>query len=166
MLSSSPDGLQCSLNTLENYCVNWKLEINTSKSKILVFNSNGKTFLNHFTINGICIETVDKYCYLGINLKCNGKFNLAAARLVDKARKALFKVKKSLGLHHSCQLLEKLFDTMIIPILLYGSEVWGIDLVIKNSGSASYEKFHVKFLKQILGVHCKTSNNACYSELG
>jgi hypothetical protein len=71
----------------------------------MAFNSNGKTFKNHFTINGICIETADKYCNLGINLKCNGKFNFVATQLVDKDRKALFKIKKPLGIHHSCRLL-------------------------------------------------------------
>jgi hypothetical protein len=57
---------------------------------------------------------------------------------------------------------------MVIPILLYGSEIWGIESVFKNSGSAPYGKFHIQFLKHILGDHCKTSNNACYmySELG
>ena len=31
--------------------------------------------------------------------------------------------------------------------------------------SDSYEKFHLKFIKEILGVHCKVSNDACRAEL-
>ena len=78
--------------------------------------ANGKTFLNHFTINGTSIESVDKYCYLGINLRYNSKFSLAAAQLLDKARKALFKIKRTLGINNLCRLLEKLFDTMVFHI--------------------------------------------------
>jgi hypothetical protein len=30
--------------------------------------------------------------------------------------------------------------------------------------SSSVEKFHMKFIKEILGVHCKASNVACRAE--
>ena len=93
LLSSSPAGLQNSLDLLAKFCSDWKLEINVSKSKALVFNSNGKSWLNYFRLNDSYIETVDKYCYLGITLKYNGNFNLASNVLQEKARKALFKIK-------------------------------------------------------------------------
>ena len=70
-LSSSPDGLQKSLDSLADFCSCWKLKVNTSKSKIVVFNSNGKSFINHFKCDGNIIDTVSNYCYLGITLKCN-----------------------------------------------------------------------------------------------
>ena len=43
----------------------------------MVFNSNGKTYLNQFTYNNVDIETVANYCYLGMVLKFDGNFNLA-----------------------------------------------------------------------------------------
>ena len=49
LLSNSEKGLQKSLNTLQEFCNSWKLKINSTKSKVIVFNSNGKshkTFLN------------------------------------------------------------------------------------------------------------------------
>ena len=165
LLSSSPEGLQKSLDTLADFCSCWKLKVNTSKSKIVVFNSNGKSFLNHFKCDGNIIDTVSNYCYLGITLKCNGNFNLAATTLMEKARKAYFKMKQSIGLNVSCKTLEKLFDSLILPIMLYGCEVWGLDSALKQKNDP-YESLHVKFIKEILGVHCKTSNDACRSELG
>ena len=74
------------------------MQVNTSKSKIIVFNSNGKSFLNCFSYNNILFETVTSYCYLGIVLKYNGDFGLAIETLMDKARKAYFKIKKTVGL--------------------------------------------------------------------
>ena len=46
-------------------------------------------------------------------LKCNGSFNLAMSTLAEKARKAYFKIKKTIGLSNPCKLLEKLFDFLI-----------------------------------------------------
>ena len=80
---------------------------------------------------------------------------------MEKARKSYFKIKTSFGLDNPCKLLEKLFDALVKPILLYCCEVWGLD----NKGSEPYELLHSKFVKEILGVHCKTSNAACLSEL-
>ena len=97
-------------------------------------------------------------------MKCNGNFNLAINTLMEKARKGYFKIKKIVGLNNSCKLLEKLFDSLIIPIITYCSEIWGIFSNFKDS--EPFEKLHLKFIKEILGVHCKTSNDACRAELG
>ena len=97
-------------------------------------------------------------------LKCNGNFNVAVSLLMEKARKIYFKIKKTIGLNNPCKRLEKPFDSLVTPILLYCSEVWGIYL--DPGDSSIVEKFHMKFIKEILGVHCKASNVACRTELG
>jgi hypothetical protein len=48
--------------------------------------------------------------------------------------------------------------TLVTSILLYCSEVWGVYL--DPGDSSIVEKFHVKFIKEILEVHCKASNVA------
>jgi hypothetical protein len=97
-------------------------------------------------------------------LKCNGNFNVAVSLLMEKARKIYFKLKKTIGLNNPCKLLEKLFDSLVTPILVYCSEVWGVYL--DPGDSSIVEKFYMKFIKEILGVHCKASNVACRAELG
>ena len=82
---------------------------------------------------------------------------------MDKARKAYFKIKKTVGLDNSCGLLEKPFVSLASPILLYGSEVGGIDCKFKDSDLT--KKIHLKFIKETLGVHCKASNVECRAEL-
>ena len=66
-------------------------------------------------------------------------------------------------MNNPCKLLEKLFDSLVTSILLYCSEVWGIYLDPRDSSIV--EKFHMKFIKEILGVHCIASNVACRAEL-
>ena len=76
LLSDSKEGLQNCLNALSNYCSSWKLQVNTEKSKVIVFNSIGKSFINELYYNDETLETVSNYCYLGINIRYNGSFNV------------------------------------------------------------------------------------------
>ena len=56
----------------------------------------------------------------------NGRFLKNNQRLVEQARKAMFSVlRKSRKLHLDLQL--QLFDNMVVPILLYGSEITGFE---------------------------------------
>jgi hypothetical protein len=59
--------------------------------------------------------------------------------------------------------VEKLFDSLVTPILIYGSDVWVVDSTFKDSDP--FEKLHIKFIKEILGIHCKASNDGCRAEL-
>ena len=54
----------------------------------------------------------------------------------------------------------KLFDSIVLPILMYCSEIWGF------YKSDDVEKVHIRLLKQVLGVRKQTSNVAVYGELG
>jgi hypothetical protein len=60
-------------------------------------------------------------------------------------------------------LLEKLFDTLVVLIILYGCDIWGVDHCFKDS--EPFEHLHIKFIKEILGVHYKATNAACLAEL-
>ena len=51
-------------------------------------------------------------------------------------------------------------DVMVIPIILYGCEIWGF------SNWNLIEKLHLKFCKIILKVKRSTSSNMVYGELG
>ena len=53
-----------------------------------------------------------------------------------------------------------IFDKCILPILLYGSEIWG------HTYSDIIEQVHVSFCKKVIGVGSKTSNVAVLGECG
>ena len=48
LLANSKEALQTFLDIFDDNCTSWKLHMNTDKSKVVVFNSNGKQFLNTF----------------------------------------------------------------------------------------------------------------------
>jgi hypothetical protein len=52
------------------------------------------------------------------------------------------------------------FDSLVEPILLYGSEVWGFE------NTCSLEKNHLQFCKKILQVRATTPSYMIYGELG
>ena len=52
----------------------------------------------------------------------------------------------------------KLFESIVMPILLYGSEIWGF------GNTCNVEKKMIRYYKNILGLH--TSNVAVYGGLG
>ena len=127
LLSNSEEGLQKSLNCLNEFCDNWKLNVNHEKSKVMVFNSNGKAYMhvNHFKFHDKVhvLETVKSFCYLGITIKYTSNISASATLLMKKETKAFFKIKQCVGFDNPCSLLEKLFDSLVSPIILYCSEL-------------------------------------------
>ena len=53
-----------------------------------------------------------------------------------------------------------LFDTLVKPVLLYGSEIWA------HEGTEILEKLHLRLCKYILLVNKTTCSNMVYGELG
>jgi hypothetical protein len=59
LLSESAEGLQNSLDKVSQYCKKWGMEINTDKTKSLVFNSTGRLFPVTFMIDNQLIEKLN-----------------------------------------------------------------------------------------------------------
>ena len=75
------------------------------------------------------------------------------------------------------KIYNKLFDSLIEPILIYNSEIWGISDLKSNSLSLQsiwfdiiennkFNKVHLKFCKKILQVSKCSMNLPCLMELG
>ena len=160
LFSNSESDFQYSLDIFETYCKDWKLNINVSKSKVIVF-GNIRGRLPEFKISGHILEIVEEYKYLGIYLSKTGSFVAAKRHIAEQANKALYallKKSKTLGLPSDLQL--DLFDKTVKPILLYGAEVWGIgklDMI---------ERIHLKFLKYLFNLKKSTPTYMIYGELG
>lgn len=92
LLSSTKEGLQKCLDNLQSYCCKWRLEVNLSKTKIIIFNKTGRLLRDQFILGGNLIECVKSYRYLGILFSNSGSFSMAIAELNSKALKASFKL--------------------------------------------------------------------------
>ena len=96
------------------------------KTKIFFF-SRGRPLADiHFSLNGSEIEIENEFNYLVILLNITGNFNKAITKQSEKTKQTMYEVLKR-GRTHSLSVKYQLelFDKMVKPILLYGSEIWG-----------------------------------------
>lgn len=170
--SETKEGLQRSLNSLRDYCLKWNLTVNDKKTKVMVFHK-GRQPRGDFWYGGTKLEIVQEYVYLGIVFTCSGSFKSALTRLAVQARKASFKIIKVMR-KMSVKLALDLFDHLVVPILLYGAEVWA-PLEFRNLNASNFgkicdrfvgEKVALKFYKAILGVNRYASTASVRGELG
>ena len=150
------------------YCNEWGLKVNASKTKVMIFNKSFTKKIKKlsFSIDGAYIETTNSYCYLGIEMSNTGSFHRATDTLYSKSLRALFSLYSAISIHSdepNTKLYLKLFDSLIKPILLYGSEVWGPQINHTNNKIA---KFVNKFYKTVLGVPHYTSTTGIHIDLG
>ncbi len=151
--------LQSLLTRYEQYCNQWKLDVNTSKTKIVIF---GKNYHKpRFLLKGEPVEVVNNFKYLGIIFSKNGRLNKTLKENVDKARKAFYLLMRKCKqncIPLDCQV--ELFQTCIEPILLYGCEIWGIEKF------DMLENFRLKCFKMMFKVRASTPAYMLYGELG
>ena len=146
LFSETAEGLQRALNLLSTYCQRWKLSVNTNKTKIMIFRKGGILPRDlKFYYNGIEIEIVNTFSYLGIVFSPGGSFSNTQITLTGQAQKAIFKLNSylykftNISPRHTIEL----FDKLVSPILNYAAEVWGFFQAIH------IERVHLQFCKRL-----------------
>lgn len=170
LLSKSKQGLQRALDTVERYCEEWRLKINHKKTKTVVFSRGNQMIKAAFTINGVALENVKEFKYLGITVhKKNCNFTPTLKYLRVRATRAFYALKSRVNIYNlPLRVALKLVDSILKPILLYCSEVWEPFL---NQDREKWdkenviEKAYLQFLKQLLGVNRSTTNAMVRGEL-
>lgn len=160
LLSESEHDLQNLLNVYSNYCDEWKLTVNISKSKVMVF-SKGRPATYNFKYKNECLDVVSEYKYLGILFGRSGSFYKAKSHIALQATRASYSLlRKVLNLRLPLDLQIDVFNKTIKPILLYGSEMWGF------GSFGALERVQLRYLKYILKLKRTTSNCMVYGETG
>ena len=112
-------------------------------------------------IGNTILENVKEYKYLGITFTKLNNFRITKTKLCQQATKAMYFVlskAKDNNLSTECKL--KLFDSIVLPIMLYGCEIWGHEKIdICNS-------IQIHFLRHILPVKKSTPFFMLFGELG
>ena len=92
----------------------------------------------------------------------SGSFTQAQCKLAEQANKAVFLLYWRINRFRNMKISEilGLFDKIVLPILLYGCEVWGFHR------APEIERVHLKFCKRLLHVKQSTQNDFVYGELG
>ena len=168
LLSDSEKGMQNQLDGLLKFCSLNLMSVNEIKTKSMVIGNKSEARVN-LTFNKKDIEQVNQYKCLGVIVRSISRNNedIFACNypyLCDQGRKALF------GVLHRLRSITpipprvhfKLFDAVIKPILIYGSDVWGHN----KSGTSMIDIVMLRFSRCVLNVKATTSNVMVYGECG
>ena len=162
IFSTTPAGIQRQLNALQLFCKQRQLTFNLAKTKVVTFGSRARC--QAFTFNGIEVERVQLYKYLGFDFHAIKALNHGIFKLVSAANKAMHAVNGRCALLHISDPKQrcKLCDSLVLPIFSYASEVWAVDDPVGESA----EQLHRQFLKHILEVRGSTATPIVSAELG
>ena len=91
----------------------------------------------------------------------NGKYSKAMEKQISQANRVEFFLRgKQAKFNLLLDILLNLFDALVIPILLYGSEIWGYEKM------ANIDVFYKKFLKNTLRLNQQTTDCMVFGETG
>ena len=168
--------LQNLLDSLHDYADTWELSVYISKTNVMVLNSCSRVLecAYGFNLGSLNITPVRNYCYLGIQFSLNGTIKQAIEELSKKALRMI----NTSALTTSTVL--KLINALIKPVATYGCPIWLLSNNVikallspeqpltlpKADGKNSLETTHLKMLKWIVRIRCKSSNNFCYGHTG
>ena len=168
LVSETSTGLQKLIDGLENYCRQWDVLVNLTKTKTSIFNKRyaDPDAIEQFKFNDKEIKKTDGYEYVGITFSTNKPtFKANYQNVREKSLRATYLARKllynALGNNAPISTQIKIFDTQIRPILEYGCEIWYPGSQIKL-----LESVQMKFLRRALGIKEQTSNLAVYGETG
>ena len=178
ILSQSKEGLQRSIDRVNEFAKTKHLSINVIKSKTMVFNHSGRFIRDSFILNGTILEPVQSFCYLGFDIKCSGTVKHAKNILNDKGNKALRPLLCVISRFNiPAKTALRLFHSYVSPILLYNTENWFTlndkdlqkfdkDFIFSETSTSNIDITHRKLLKYILGVSRSCPSLAIYGETG
>ena len=163
LVSTTAVGLQTQLDSLDSISTQLGLTINRKKSKIMVFRRGG--FLSRgerWTLGGDSLEVVSKYKYLGYFFTSRlsdtamlENQNVKAKQRTVSLVQFLFRTR-----NFNSSVFFHLFDAQILPVLMYGAELWGI------GRHDPVEKAHMFACKHFMNLATRTPNCFIYGELG
>ena len=109
------------------------MKINLDKTKILVFRNGGPLKeIEKWFYNGNPVEVVSFYKYLGMYFTPKLVWSKTKDMLSKQALKAISNIiryQRNFGRFESKDMF-KIFDTVVRPILCYGSEIWGLSILM------------------------------------
>jgi hypothetical protein len=160
LLAGSKRDLQKLLDAAFEYSEDWRFKWNCSKSKVMCFGPVKNKSHNQYFLGLQQMEVVTSFKFLGVDLQQNLSWASTKKRFASKARSRIPLVKKAMIEELSVQTGEKLWMTMVRPLLEYAVEVWG--------GGDWVEADRIQNLagRTLLGLHKNTAVEAIRGDLG
>jgi len=124
ILAESKSDLQKLLDAAFEYSENWRFKWNCSKSKVMCFGPGKNKLHNQYFLGLQQLEVVTSFKFLGVDLQQNLSWAATKRRFAAKAKSRIPLVKKAMIEELSVQAGEKLWISMVRPLLEYGGLGW------------------------------------------
>ena len=162
IVAESASGLQQALRQLGEYCQKNHLQVNTRKTKIMIFHLGGlsKSLKKlQFKYEAQTIERVNSFKYLGITLSTQLSYTDHIKDLIQRCKARIGVVFSKLRLAWlPLDIVLRIFQIYVLPLLEYALCIW----ISGKSAPTIRTKLNAvftKFLKRYLGVPYHSSND-------
>lgn len=148
LLAESVEELQSMLDCLEESTKSMDLKINVGKTKIMVFGGGDEVDEIECSLNGEKLERVNEFVYLGRMFSEKGSIDSEIDRRVNAGRKivgSMAGLAKSEALSNKAKLA--VYNSVLLPTLLYGSESW----VCQAKHKSKLNAVGMSFLRNMCG---------------
>ena len=148
LIATSPERLQALIDEVDRVSKEFKLEISTSKTKIMATTNEPQQLL--IRCRGELLVQVDKFKYLGsiieqkADCSCEIRARLGAAR---SAFRSLTTVWKDRALNKTIKL--KILKTIVWPMAVYGCESW----ILRAADSERLQAFEMSCYRRMLKIN-------------
>ncbi|CAG9839544.1 unnamed protein product [Diabrotica balteata] len=130
------------------------LHINQNKTKFMATNTNTRAgnVDTNLIINDQTFEAVNEFVYLGTSVNPNNNTSEEIKRRIIIANRCYYGLSKYLANKRLSQKTRiRLYRTLIVPVLTYGSEAW----TLTKTDESAISIFERKVLRKIFGAVCE-----------
>ena len=165
LLAHTIEDAQKPMSVLETFFFHSGLIVNTSKTKVMLVKTHNKE-TPCIVYNKEQLEVVESFKYLGLKVPANHKWHKCAMQRLEARKRAYYAFENMC--HQGdikCWALKKyLFDTFVMPVLLYGVEIWGGS--ISTFSWKEFENVQKRFLTNFFQVKIQTPYTLLLLESG
>jgi len=158
IFATSRDAMNEKLRVLYEYCQEYNMVINQSKTKFFAINADDESPFVH---NDLTVSRTNSYTYLGA-VVFNDTVAAQVASHVDSKKSHCRKFSSFLA--RNCDapfgVKQTIWNAALNSAILYGSETW------MTHNLKSVESVYMRTLKELLGVKVQTPNDICLVEAG
>ena len=149
------------LQVLENYCTEYGMIVNESKTKFMAINGDD-TDQQPFHVGDFSVRHCERYTYLGVIITSDGSPESSLKAHVDEKMSHLNKLIIFLAVNYDAPFYvkKKVFDAAFSSSILYSCECW-LKVPLR-----SIEALYMTAVKSLLGVRPTACNDICLLEAG
>ena len=136
---------QSVLDQLQQWCIDWQLNINSSKCNIIHLGHNNNKY--KYFLNGSPINAPETVTDLGVDVDPLLKFDCHINKIIKKAYSRIAILFKGFA-SREVQLLKQAYITYIRPVLEYASSVWSPHLLKHINSIERVQKHFIKKFHQ------------------